>query len=245
MRTSESKRKRSLGEPNMKTCNPLRRAAWLLALSACAATPTLAKESGFYLGANIGEGTYDTGDAQLGVFTVVSGSEVDDSDLGFALTAGYRFNPYLGVELSFNDFGELEAVETGFGSTLVTPVVPVTTGGYADVKIGTRGLALAATGTFPLQDFELFGKVGVIRAETSLNTRVASTFGTLPTSLSGVRNETFEATTMLYGLGAGYNVNEEFNIKLEWMLVPKVAEEEDFGADVDVDIISIGFQFRF
>ncbi len=231
----------------MKICNPVRRAAYVIALSACAATPAFAGESGFYLGVNVGQSTYDVNEADLAIFPIVTESNVEDSGRAYSLTFGYRFMPYLGVELSLNDFGDLEKTETGF-----TTLSPSVVGGIADVAIGTRGAALAVIGTLPLQKFELFAKVGAMRAETTGRGRLNSTFGTLPTTgvggllPTGNSSASSKSTTALYGVGVGYTVGESLFLKLEWTAVPKVSEEDDdIGLDADVSIISLGFHYRF
>ena len=74
-------------------------------------------------------------------------------------------------------------------------------------------------------------------------------FGTIPATRTGVGTETFKTTTAMYSAGAGYTIGEDFFLKLEYTMVPKVGEEgdsdDDLGIDLDIDMISLGFQYRF
>jgi OOP family OmpA-OmpF porin len=67
----------------------------LIAASAFAITPAMAQDSGFYVGAGIGD----------------FGVDVDGfsgSDTGFKVFGGYQFMKYLGVELEYLDGGTVE-----------------------------------------------------------------------------------------------------------------------------------------
>jgi opacity protein-like surface antigen len=225
----------------MITSKPLCRVACALALSACVASPALAKESGFYLGAAVGQSTYDIGVDQIYTFPIPTGTNTEESDTSYSLATGYRFNRYLGVDLSLNDFGNY--TESGTGFTSVSPSI----GGYEDSQLGTRGVALAVVGTLPLGKFELYGKLGAIYAETETSIRIAPTFGTWPVGTTGLGSISSKSTQVLYGVGAGYEFGDDFFVKLEYLLVPQLGVEEDFGVeeDISVDVISIGFDFRF
>lgn len=218
----------------------LRRAASVVALSACAASPVLAKESGFYLGVNAGQAKYDVDTDEIGVFPIVSGTRSDDTDVSLALSAGYRFNPYIGIEFSFIDLGDLEMTETGFITT--TPSL----GGHAHVEAGASGPALALVGSVPAGNFEFFGRVGTMYADAQINSQVVSTFGQLPLTMTGVEIVSSETMEMMYAVGVGYTFADEFFLKLEWMRVASVGDEDELGTEeVDVDVISVGFQYRF
>lgn len=223
----------------MKICNPIRRTGLVLALSACAATAAFAKDSGFYLGASFGQAKYDVDENEFHAFPVVNSRSFEDTDWGYALSFGYRLNKYIGAEINLVDLGHLEYNETGFVTT--NPAV----GGIVGYEFGTQGLGLDIIGTLPLDKFELYAKVGGLRAETKGRARIANSFGTLPVP-TGVGNRTVKKTTMSYGAGIGYNINESFFLKLDYTMTPKILEESDpFGIEMDVNFVSVGFQVRF
>src|SRR5690348_14123717 len=95
--------------------NSLCRAACVLMLSASVATPALTKESGFYLGLNVGTAAADVQNEPTGFFVTSSNVTTDDDDIAWSLSAGYRFNPYVGIEFSFNDLGDVDVLESGQG----------------------------------------------------------------------------------------------------------------------------------
>jgi opacity protein-like surface antigen len=223
----------------MNICNPLRRAGLVLALSACAATSAFAKDSGFYLGASAGQSMYDVDESAFYTFPTVRERTFNDKDWAYSLDFGYRINKFIGVELSLVDYGNLDYQEMGFITT--NPSV----GGLVGFQMGTRGVALSAIGTLPLDKFELFAKVGGLRAETKFRARIANSFGTLPLP-TGVGQETVKSTVVTYGAGVGYNINDSFFLKLEYTLAPKVSkDDDDIGIDTDVSAIMLGFQVRF
>jgi hypothetical protein len=248
----------------MNTCSPLRKAVCAIALSTCVAVPALAKDSGFYLGAGIGQSKYDVANETSGYFQTTSGPRTDDTDTGFSLTFGYRVNPYIGVEFGFADLGDFAFDEYGQVTVTKPPVTPITRPALGDLSIkgGGKGYTLAAVGSLPLGNFELFGKAGAIYAQSTIDTLLNSASIdtappiTIPGACSpapsctwafpgaGQTSESAETTEMLYAVGAGYTFAEVFFVKLEWMRIPNLGDEDKTG-ETDVDNISIGFQYRF
>jgi len=226
----------------MKISNALRRTACVLALSACASGTVLAKESGFYLGVNAGQSDFDVADDGIGLFNTRDETKTEHVDQSFALVAGYRFNPYIGLELSLHRLGEVEVIERGTGLTAPAS----TASGIARAKAGVTGPALALVGTLPVGNFEFFGKVGAMYADTKLSLEIDSTFGTLPSSITGVNITSTETTEAMYGIGIGYAAGEDLFLKLEWTRVANVGDEDELGTEeINVDVVSIGFQYRF
>jgi hypothetical protein len=250
----------------MKTFSPLRKAACAVALSvSAAAMPALAQDSGFYLGASVGQSKYDATNETSGIFQTTTGTRTDDTDTGFSLAFGYRINPYIGVEFSFADFGDYTLSEYG-GTTVTKPgvITPNTRPAYGlvNAQAGSKGYTLAAIGSLPMGNFEVFGKVGGIYAQTTLDLQLFSTSidtaavtpPLAPTAcLSGCTwafpgagwgSVSAETTELLYAVGAGYTFAEVLFVKLEWTRVPNLGDE-DKTLEADVDHISLGFQYRF
>jgi OmpA-OmpF porin, OOP family len=230
----------------MKLSNTICRAAVVMALSTCAVTAAMAKDSGFYAGASFGQAKYNTKDPAFVVFPYVVDKNREEKDWAYGLQFGYRFSPYIGVELSLNDYGDLEERTQGFTNTNLAA------GGIADVEIGTRGVAIAAIATLPLNKFELFGKVGAIHAETKARGRIAQIFGTLPNTPlpPGYGIQKTENIAIQFGAGAGYAVGESLFLKLEYSYTPKVMDDGDVvfissGFETDITEVSFGFQYRF
>lgn len=112
-----------------------------MGIALCAsAPPTLAKDSGGYIGGSLGLTTIDVCDD----LNAIGFTACDDKDTGFKLFGGYKFNPYVAVEGGYVNFGEISAT-----------FAPVT------VTVETDALFVAAVGFLPVgSKFSLLGKVG-------------------------------------------------------------------------------------
>ena len=150
-----------------------------ISLLICAATmifsAAMAAADGF-VGGSVGSASVD--DPQGGV---------NDSDSGFKLFGGYRFNEYFAVEGFYAGLGEPESTPSG---------VPVST------ELTGYGAQLVAS--LPVGDqFAVFGKVGFYSWEEDF-----SVFGIDATSDDG--------TDPTYGIGATFKVSDRVSIRGEW-----------------------------
>ena len=186
----------------------------LIALMAAAglAAPAIAAaqmqpESGFYIGASIGQMEAD-GDCRAG-FTC------DFKDSAWKLFGGYKLNRYFAVEGTYGDWGDIAINTTVLG-------IPVS----ATSEIWSAGVA--ALGMLPLggDRFALFGKAGIVYTEQKF-------IGTAP----GVPTQTEKETgsELHWGVGAMFNFTRNLGLRGEWERLQ----------DSEVDIISIGIQYRF
>jgi hypothetical protein len=246
----------------MNICSQLRRAACAIALAACAATPGLAKDSGFYLGVDIGQSSYDIDEGPSGLFQSSTGAQTDDTDTSFALTFGYRINPYVGVEFGYSDLGNSNFRE--YGGVTVTKTAPPTplarpAFGFLDTSAGASGASLSVIGSLPVQKLELFGRVGAIYAESRVDTQLYSTSIDTPSTAgttvcpsactwafpnAGSYTDKAETTEMLFGVGVGYTFAEVLFVKVEFSRISKLGDENTTG-ESDVDNLSLGFHYRF
>jgi OOP family OmpA-OmpF porin len=114
-----------------------------LAAAIAAALPLAAyAEGGFYVGAGLGLGTYESSD-----FVDCFGTceTFSDSDLAWGLYAGWQVSKAVGVELGYWDWGEGE--DTVYGDK---------------VTVEPSMFTVMAVGTVPIaESFSLFGKAGV------------------------------------------------------------------------------------
>jgi hypothetical protein len=93
-------------------------------------------EKGLYIGAGLGQFNVEVDDLDDAANTV---SEFDEDDTSWKIFGGWRFNPYIAVELDYIDFGGPSS-----GGT----------------EIAVKGFAPYLVGTLPLGIFELFAQVG-------------------------------------------------------------------------------------
>lgn len=139
-------------------------------------------DSGIYLSGGIGQNR------------IQSGLPEENTTL-LRAAVGWQINPIIGVELSYNDFGEFPGP---------TPV-------FADFDL--NGVAAAVTGTYPLSTTTaVFAKVGQLwwSADSSF-----FFFG----RNSGVNQSgtlSFSESDMLLGVGASYELSDQLELELEY-----------------------------
>lgn len=170
----------------------------------------------------------DAQNAADGFTTITS---IDDTDTGWKLFAGYKFNRNFAVEGSYTDFGEATADSIVTASPFGT--------GTVDQSFEAATWGLAALGIVPLgYNFELFGKVGFHYWDAEWTPKVNLT------GLSGSTTEDENGTDLFYGIGAGYNFTEMFGVRAEWELFKNIGDDNTTG-ETDVEMWSAGLQFRF
>ena len=167
-----------------------------------------------YVGASIGK--TDVKDGCTGVSA--PGVSCDDEDTSWKIFGGYQFNRNFALELGYADLGEVKASGPG---------------GTATIEV--TAFELVGVGMLPLgNNFSLYGKVGLYRAETELS---VNTF-----LLTGTEKES--NTDLTFGIGAQFDVSKQFAIRAEWQRYQDVGGGDTIG-ESDIDVISIGALFRF
>jgi OmpA-OmpF porin, OOP family len=107
-------------------------------LSAVASAPAFANDTGFYVGANLGQATASG--------NIANNLSTSHSDTYMGILAGYQINKNLAAEVQYVDMGKLSQ-------------------GSATAK--TSGISVTAVGILPINEmFSVFGKLGV--ASTSV-----------------------------------------------------------------------------
>ena len=215
----------------------MRKIALALAVSlGLVALPTMAADPGFYIGAGIGQFNAEIDGVVEDEFGDLIAFKIDEDDTGFKVFGGYQFLPWLGAELAYLDGGEPSI------SAVVDPDDP----GYGSEKleIGVTAITVAAVGTLPIGDlFELYGKLGIafwdgeIKGSSSGQACqvLIDLFGTCSASLDDDGEDFF------YGIGAGVNIGEHFNIRLEY----EVLEIDPTGLNADANFLSASAVYRF
>lgn len=122
----------------------------------------------------------------------------------------------------FNENWAVEGFYADFGAPEGTPFgIPAST--------EITGYGAQIVGAFPVSDqVELFGKLGFISWDEDF-----SAFGMVTNSDDG--------EDLTYGIGVTFNVSEQVSIRGEWEFYD-IADE--FG-DIDVDLLSVGFEYKF
>lgn len=147
------------------------------------------------------------------------GGTVDGKDGAFKLFGGYQFNPNFALEAAFVDLGDVSY--SGFFTG--TPGGPVSGG-----RIQNSGLNLSAVGVVPLGErFVLFGKVGMFLWYSEATDVTGGTF---------FYSEE-DGSDLSFGLGASMALGPRVSLRAEW-------ERFDIS-NVDVDLVTLGFAYRF
>jgi len=148
---------------------------------------------GFYAGGGVGN--FNT---EIDRFRDVDNAigRLDDSDTGWKIFAGYRFNQFLSLEGAYVDFGRPSDTFDTAGSS-------------GDFSAHLSGFSPQLVGTIPVGPVELSAKVGVYFIDIDLSA-----------DIDNVEELDFDSSTseedFMYGVGVGATFFERLNAKLEY-----------------------------
>ena len=194
--------------------------AALVALGLVAA-PAFAADTGPYFGAGVGQFNVQLDDLDF-----------DEGDVGFKIFGGYNFLKWLGAEVAYIDGGTAE-------DKYSDPDL-----GSAKVGIDVSAFTLAGVGTLPIGDmFELYGKLGMAFWDGDLR---ISASGLICDELAAEglpcsETDSESGEDFYWGIGAGVNFGENFNIRVEYEAFQIGADD----VDADADFISGSVVYRF
>jgi OOP family OmpA-OmpF porin len=170
-----------------------------------------------YIGFSAGQSDVDESMVIPGLLD--PGGTVDGKDGAFKLFGGYQFNPNFALEAALVDLGDVSY--SGFFTG--TPGGPVSGG-----RIQNSGLNLSAVGVVPLgQRLVLFGKVGMFLWYSEASD-VTGGFAFYSEE---------DGADLSIGLGASVAIGQRVSLRAEW-------ERFDLS-NVGVDLVTVGFTFRF
>lgn len=183
------------------------------AIGACG--PGMAQDTGFYIGAGLGQAKID--------IDCTGATSCDDKDNNWKIFGGYQFNKYLAFELGYIDAGEISA--SG-------PTPPF---GTSSLVVETTLMEMVVVGFWPFADrFSVYGKLGVYRADTDV---------TASNTVLGSLSESDSNTGPTFGVGVRFDILRNLAVRLEWQRYDNI-EAGDFG-EADADAIGVGLQWKF
>lgn len=170
-------------------------AAALLALSSAPFISAQAQENtgGPYVG--VGWGQFNVDIDNLSDAGTTAGNIIDADDNAWKAFVGWRFNPYIGVELAYVDLGSPGDRFEGTGSN----------GNY---RVDVSGFTPYLIGTIPLGPVELFGKVGYYFYDVDLRVDLDSPGPGIDSSSS--------RQDFVYGGGVGMTFFEHLHVRAEY-----------------------------
>ena len=180
------------------------------ALAAATGAQAQDNESGFYAGAGVG-----MFDVKIDDFDDVDDTidRYDSDDTAWKAFGGWRMNPYLAFELAYVNLGSPD-----------DEILPDTS-----LTIETDGFAPYVVGSLPIGDwFEVFAKVGYYWYD--VDAQISSPLGSLSDNDSD--------STFTWSAGAGLNIFERVNIRLEY-------EQFDFDTADDAQALWLTGAYRF
>lgn len=142
----------------------------------------------------------------------------DKNGTAYKIFGGYMFSPYLGLEASWYERGNSK-------QTLVDPGL-----GAASLKWSGQSYGLFGIAAAPFDRGAIFAKIGGLRSD--LKREIS---GTSTTSSSNSR------TDFAWGLGASYKYSSDASARIE---IERIRAEFG-GTKLDVDLVTLGFLFRF
>ena len=202
----------------------------LAALAVVCSPFALADDTGWYGGINIGQSSANIDDAKItdnllgGGFVSASVAD-DDSDTGYKLFGGYRFNKNFALEGGYFDLGK-------FGYTATTVPAGTLTG-----TIKLRGLNLDAVGIVPINEkLSVFGRIGLNYAEARDSFSGTGAVTVLNPSPSK-RDVNYK-----FGLGIQYDFTPSLGMRVE---AERYRIDDAVGSKGDIDLVSVGLLYRF
>lgn len=165
---------------------------------------------GGYIGLGLGQSNMDDPDNTL------LGVTARDHDTAFKIFGGMMFNPYIGIELGYVDFGSF-------------------TGEFPREDWKASSVDFSVLAAVPLPDrysnFSLFGKIG-------------ANAWSVDDSLPGFGTISASGTSASYGLGGEFEVNREMGINLQWERFTNVGDPATTGRS-DIDLVTANFVYHF
>jgi len=206
----------------------------------------ICNDAGWYMGASVGQSKdqdmYSTTSGARKIISELADAgvtaanatvtQIEDSDTGWKIFAGYQFCRYFAAEASYVDLGTVDG--DAFGNLVYTGLY---SGPYTATLEGeVDGVGLAGIGMLPIGErFGLFGKVGAFWSNVDVSFKIRTPILTV----SGTVEE--NDTEFTFGFGAQCKIWKGFTIRAEWerFIDTFTSDQHDF------DLFSIGIQYHF
>lgn len=188
---------------------------------------------------------------------VAVASDLDDSLSPWGLQVGYRFNKWVAAEVGYVNLGELLYRMTGtlsgdyaFYCGACTPAdvyIRELDGAFErSTQITSTGITASVLGMVPVTShFDFHVRGGIYYADTRVTNRLRYIDDIDQTDVFNLLHRRTDAsqTELLAGLGAAWNINESFSLRLEYQRFFKVGDNEKNG-ESDVDVLNISVLFK-
>jgi OmpA-OmpF porin, OOP family len=162
-------------------------------------------------------------------------TSTSDTDIGYNLTFGYRFNRFFAAELGLAQFGSVESkanAEMDFGD------------GFEPVELklafSAGGPMMSVLGIIPVSDkFELYGRLGYLftSSERELTSKVSGQSG-------GFGSAKGDSQDPVLGVGVAWHFNQVYSARVEYQKLDEIGQDNRSGLE-DLHVIGLGVMVRF
>lgn len=226
----------------------IRTAALLLSVTACA-LPAWGQVTPWYVGFAAGESrtSDDLVANRQSTITLASDFQTDwdERDLAFKATGGYRFFPWLAVEVDYTDMGKHVLANGFLGGNPPSPARTI-------LERRITGFGADAVFLAPVApQWKVLGRVGAfhakLKATQKLEGNVVFTNGD-PSERE--RSVSQSETVLRWGVGAQWEVNACSLVRLEWTRHEDIGKAFQVGGsgttgEASTDTLLVGFYYRF
>ena len=168
----------------------------LLVVLVAATIPVSASDTGLYLGAGIGQASYDILD-----FYPSLGDYVESPTPGYTAYGGYRFLKFIAVEAGYADLGSPQWQERNVQ-------------GYQErAEVSVKGWNAFVVGILPVSNVvDIYGKLGILAWDTEITSFLQGEY---------IYSESSTGTDTVYGIGAGFWVGPNVTLRgeAEWFKI--------------------------
>jgi opacity protein-like surface antigen len=226
-----------------------RTAALVLALAGLISCPATAQVTRWYTGLSLGASHTGSELVRNRESTVTLASDFhtdfDPGDFAYKATVGYRFFPWLAVEVDYSDLGTHSLLSNFLGGDAPAPAQI-----YLERRI--KGFGADAVFTWPIApQWKVFGRVGAFHAKLDasqgLDGNVVFTGGD---ATERTRSASQSETVLRWGLGSQFELTDCWWLRLEWTRHEEIGKGFRVGGsgttgEADTDSVLVGLLFRF
>jgi OOP family OmpA-OmpF porin len=195
--------------------------------------PALAQGTGWYIGGGLGSARADFVRGDFAGFATGTYS-ADDDDIAGRVFGGYRVAPNWALEFGIASLGRYKHRYNNAGNVAV-------------YDYEASALTVAAAANLPLAGgLSLNGRFGVAFAAAQLTLKVDNTTATPPFCPDSwwYSDCASQSTNLYWGLGAQFDIDPRWGIRLDYDNYGEVGEEFETGR-ADIEVVSVNFVWRF
>lgn len=202
----------------------------VLIVSAAAASPAWADDSGWYVGAALGQSHYSGGTLDV---SAPAGWNVSRSDTATAyrLAGGYRFDAYWSAEAFYADLGRV-TLDASNPHPILIPDVGTA---YQD-RVDAKGLGIEGEGRYPFNEqWAVYARLGAF--DGRVHFQAESNGFVSPVDVSATQ---WRAS---YGIGVEWDFNPRWSATLGWDQFHQLGDSSTTG-EYNVNLLAAAIVYR-